>query len=160
MVFPARLHSSSNVNESSPFILVVFTGAAHDQVIRLWDVRAQKMVYELSTGNNAVIGMTWDAPRSALYVATSCDYMDRNGETFDYRRAKVPRTPSRFEAMLGVEVDEDAPGSEDEDDYDDYDDDGPCWPKNAAYAEDYFGHLFDAGEHRICGYSSRQTLFC
>ncbi|KAJ7805439.1 hypothetical protein B0H14DRAFT_3113120 [Mycena olivaceomarginata] len=118
---------------------VVFTGAAHDQVIRLWDVRAQKMVYELSTGNNAVIGMTWDAPQI--------------GATFDYRRAKVPRTPSRFEAMLGVEVDEDAPGSEDEDDYDDYDDDGPCWPKNAAYAEDYFGHLFDAGEHRILRYA-------
>jgi WD40 repeat protein len=133
----------------------VFTGAAHDQVIRLWDVRAQKMVYELSTGNNAVTGMTWDDPQSTLYVTTACDYMDRNGETFDYRRAKIPRD-SRGSKSRADEEDEsmdDEDDSEEEDDYDsedEDDDEAPCWPKDAAYAEDYFGHLFDAGNHRIC----------
>ncbi|KAJ7235721.1 hypothetical protein B0H12DRAFT_1212432 [Mycena haematopus] len=132
-------------------IPTVFTGAAHDQVIRLWDVRAQKMVYELSTGNNAVIGMTWDAPRSVLYVATSCDYMDRNGDTFDYRRAKVPRIPRDLETVPSEEDDD--PMDDDEFDSEDDDDDGPCWPKNAAHAEDYFGYLFDAGNHRLLRYA-------
>lgn len=118
----------------------MFTGAAHDQVIRLWDVRAQKMVYELSTGSNAVTGMTWDDPQSTLYVATACDYMDRNGETFDYRRAKIPRD-SRGSKSRADEEDEsmdDEDDSEEEDDYDS-EDEAPCWPKDAAYAEDYFG---------------------
>ncbi|KAF8192387.1 hypothetical protein K438DRAFT_1720617 [Mycena galopus ATCC 62051] len=132
----------------------VFTGASNDQVIRLWDVRAQKMVYELSTGNNAVMGMTWDAPRSVLYVATACDYMDRNGETYDYRRAKVPRPPRDSTTLHGEEDEDD---SMDDDDYDsedeDDDDEAPCWPQKAAYAEDYFGHLFDAGEHRLFRYA-------
>ncbi|KAJ6492040.1 hypothetical protein C8R45DRAFT_191124 [Mycena sanguinolenta] len=127
----------------------VFTGASRDEVIRLWDVRAQKMVYELSTGNSAVVAMTWDAPRSVLYVATACDYMDRNGNTCDYRRAKVPRTPR--DSNPG---EEDDPMDDDESDSEDDDDDGaPCWPGKAAHAEDYFGHLFDAGNHCLLRYA-------
>ncbi|KAJ7728138.1 hypothetical protein DFH07DRAFT_851265 [Mycena maculata] len=132
----------------------VFTGAAHDQVIRLWDVRAQKMIYELSTGNNAVMGMTWDAPRCALYVATACDYMDRNGENFDYRRAKIARTSWEQEKM-GDEEDDSMDEEDEDDSEDEYDDEAPCWPSNAAYAEDYFGHLFDAGDHRLLRYAFR-----
>jgi hypothetical protein len=133
----------------------VFTGAAHDQVVRLWDVRARKMVYELATGNNAVTGMTWDAACSALYVATACDYMDRNGETFDYRCARVPREPND-DPMTGGSDSED----EDADEYEEEDEE-ICWPKDAAYAEDYFGHMFDAGEHRLrrcCNHPAPRVL--
>ncbi|KAF7358863.1 WD40 repeat-like protein [Mycena sanguinolenta] len=128
---------------------LVFTGASHDEVIRLWDVRAQKMVYELSTGNNAVVGMTWDAPRSALYVAAACEYMDRNGNTYGYRRAKVPRIPRH-----SVPGEDDGPMDDDDFDSEDEDDDEvPCWPDKAAHAEDYFGHLFDSGNHRLLRYA-------
>ncbi|KAJ7609224.1 hypothetical protein DFH06DRAFT_1247643 [Mycena polygramma] len=127
-------------------IPTIFTGAARDQIIRLWDVRAQKMVYELSTGNSAVVGMTWDAPRSTLYVATQCDNMNRLGDNFDYRHVKRPRISWSWESL--EREDSDGYDSEDE-----WDDDGPCWPKNAGNAEDYFGHLFDAGDHRLFCYA-------
>ncbi|KAJ6467549.1 WD40 repeat-like protein [Mycena vitilis] len=127
-------------------IPTIFTGAARDQIIRLWDVRAQKMIYELSTGNNAVVGMTWDAPRSTLYVATQCDTMNRLGDNFDYRHVKRPRISWSWESL--EREDSDSYDSDDESDYD-----APCWPKNAGNAEDYFGHLFDAGDHRIFRYA-------
>jgi len=88
-------------------------------------------VYELSTGNNAVVGMAWDAGHNSLYAVTECHYMDRLGRNHDYRRAKVPREQ----------------GSED-DELEGYE--GRCWPKRAHHGEDYFGYLFDAGDHRIC----------
>ncbi|KAJ7433995.1 hypothetical protein FB451DRAFT_1380096 [Mycena latifolia] len=148
-------------------VLVHPDGAAHDQVIRLWDVRARKLMHELSTGNNAVNGMVWDAPRSALYVSTGCDYIDRNGENFDYRRAKVPkdwwRWDSRFgggEDRLGGGVDNTAmdngsngESDEDEVDSDSDDEDAPNWPENAAYAENHFGRVFDAWNHRLFRYA-------
>ncbi|KAJ6630036.1 hypothetical protein B0H10DRAFT_1984790 [Mycena sp. CBHHK59/15] len=107
----------------------IFTGAARDEVIRLWDVRARKMVYELSTGNSEVTGMTWDAKNSALYVSTNCEYMDRNGYTNDYRKAHIPKDARHHY------------------------DSTPCWPNKAEHAEDYFGHVFDAGNHRIFRYA-------
>ncbi|KAJ7458904.1 hypothetical protein FB451DRAFT_1563781 [Mycena latifolia] len=67
----------------------VFTDSTNDEVVRLWDIRARKMVYELSTGNNAVNGMAWDAAHRALYVSTTCSFMDRNGYTSDYRRVRL-----------------------------------------------------------------------
>jgi hypothetical protein len=43
---------------------------------------------------------------------------------------------------------------EDEDDEDgdseDDEDDNMCWPKRAYHSENYYGHVFDAGEHRLC----------
>ncbi|KAJ7738177.1 WD40 repeat-like protein [Mycena metata] len=124
----------------------IFTGATEDEVIRLWDsVRARKMVYELSTGNNVVSGMTWDEPRSILYVSTVCEYIDRQGENFDYRRAKVPKEQKVRGGLDAMMEDED-----------DWDDEAPCWPKRAAHAEDYFGHLFDAGDHRILRYAFKE----
>ena len=42
---------------------------------------------------------------------------------------------------------------EDEDDYDDeddWDDEERAWPERAFHSETYFGHIFDAGDHRIC----------
>ncbi|KAJ7184810.1 hypothetical protein C8R46DRAFT_1343810 [Mycena filopes] len=123
----------------------VITGATENEVIRVWDVRARKTVYELATGNNAVNGMTWDAPRSTLYVSTVCEYMDM-GEHFGYRRAKGPSA----DAMM-MELD-----SEDEDEDSEDEDEAPCWPQRAAHAEDYFGHLFDAGDHRLLRYAFKE----
>jgi hypothetical protein len=108
-----------------------------DEVIRLWDVRGAKMVYELATGNNEVIGLTWDDERNVLYAATRRGYMDRNGFNHGYQRAKIPKAARE----------RDDEGDDDSMSDDDYDD---CWPANSAHAETYFGHVFDAGEHRIC----------
>jgi hypothetical protein len=127
---------------------VVFTSAQEEEVIRLWDVRAgaAKFLYELSTGNNQVTGMEWDGERSVLYASTDCDYVDRMGNWTGYRRAKIPRAERQ---SAGEEAKDEQEDEEDGDD-DDY---ARCWPRKAAHAEEYFGHLFDAGEHRICGSS-------
>lgn len=47
------------------------------------------MVYELSTGNNDVTALAWDARRSHLYAATRCAHLDKNGEARFYRAAEV-----------------------------------------------------------------------
>ncbi|KAJ6596299.1 hypothetical protein DFH09DRAFT_1407418 [Mycena vulgaris] len=96
----------------------VFTGAAHDQVIRLWDVHP---------------------------LSTSRPPADRLGGNFDYRRAKIPHFSRNSD---GDEEDEDEWGSDD--------DEAPCWPKKAEHAEDYFGHLFDAGNRRILRYAFKE----
>jgi WD40 repeat protein len=116
-------------------VSVIFTSAEQDEVIRLWDVRAAKLVYELSKGNNQVTSMAWDSERSVLYTSTDCDYMDRYGNTTGYHTAKVPKS--------GDENDED----EDDDDDNDY---PQYWPRKTAHAEEYVGHLLDAGDHHIC----------
>ncbi|KAJ7302656.1 hypothetical protein DFH08DRAFT_904878 [Mycena albidolilacea] len=126
---------------------MIFTGAEEDEVIRLWDVRAAKLVYELSTGNNQVTGLGWDSARNVLYASTNCDYMDRNGYTSGYRRAKIPKSP-----RSGDDIDEE--NEEADDDDDDYY--GRCWPRKAAHAEEYFGHVLDAGEHRIFRYAFKE----
>ncbi|KAJ7093305.1 hypothetical protein B0H15DRAFT_929547 [Mycena belliarum] len=121
-------------------IPAVFTGSTNDQVVRLWDIRARKMVYELATGNTAVSGMAWDAQRSALYVATSSPY-----DRYDYRRARLP--PSMLpepEPARGM------PNVDDEGGFD------KCWPKNAKHTEDYWGAVFDAGSHRILRYTFKE----
>ncbi|KAL1670643.1 hypothetical protein GGF50DRAFT_41791 [Schizophyllum commune] len=74
-------------------IPVIFTGGTRSQVIQVWDPRGQKLVYELATGNNAVQGLVWDAPRNTLYAATECTYMDRMGYTNEYKRAQIPVGP-------------------------------------------------------------------
>ncbi|CCL98796.1 uncharacterized protein FIBRA_00801 [Fibroporia radiculosa] len=71
-------------------IPTIFTGGQNSQAIKMWDVRARAVVYDLSTGNNAVVSMAWDSKRSSLWAATECGYMDRLGYTHDYRHANVP----------------------------------------------------------------------
>ncbi|CAE6481558.1 unnamed protein product [Rhizoctonia solani] len=129
-------------------IPIVFTGTHKGEQIKVWDVRARACVYELATGNNVVESLAWDAPNNCLYAATSCEYMDRLGNHHDYRYAKIPKNQN-----LG-EVD----GDMDDDEMDDEDDeDGErCWPKNAWHKEDYFGYLFDAGDHRILRYAFKE----
>ena len=107
------------------------------------------LAYELATGNNSVLSLAWDAPRSTLYAATECEYMDRLGNYHDYRHAKI-----RYEkemqldgrgqpiaAANGESEYEDETG--DEDDFDEE----KCWPKNAYHDERYFGYAFDSGDH-------------
>ncbi|KEP47055.1 WD40 domain protein [Rhizoctonia solani 123E] len=125
-------------------IPIVFTGTHKGEQIKVWDVRARACVYELSTGNNAVQSLSWDAPNNCLYAATECEYMDRLGYNYDYRYAKIPKNqnPGGNEDM-----------EEDEDEDVDYE---RCWPKKAWHKEDYFGYLFDAGEHCIIRYAFKE----
>jgi hypothetical protein len=44
-------------------------------VIKFWDV-ARKMVYKLTTGNNQVTGLAWDAERRALYASTNSAHVE------------------------------------------------------------------------------------
>ncbi|KAJ6505718.1 hypothetical protein C8R47DRAFT_1102265 [Mycena vitilis] len=121
-------------------IPALFTASTKDQVIRLWDIRARKMVYELSTGNNAANSMTWDDAQNVLYVSTTCSFIDGGRST--YRRARLPAS------MLPEPVP--PRGMEN------YDDEGPfnkCWPKQAIHSEEYWGAVFDAGNHRILRYA-------
>ncbi|KAJ7510942.1 hypothetical protein B0H11DRAFT_1035607 [Mycena galericulata] len=150
------LSSGLSENSCSAALLVhpegvptIFTGAEQDEVIRLWDVRAPKLVYELSTGNTEVTGLAWDSARSVLYASTNCSYMDRSGYTTGYRKANIPKpSPPGSGTENGEDEDDELSGYEDYGDYE-----RRCWPRKAAHAEDYFGHLFDAGEHRILRYA-------
>lgn len=85
--------------------------------------------------------MAWDDASNTLYAASSCHYIDRNGRHMDYyRMAKIPvQAEDPNTAQIG----------EDEERFEEESED-ICWPKDAYYAEDYFGHAFDAGDHRIC----------
>ena len=127
--------------------VALFTGGDRSQSVRCWDIRAKAVVYELGTGNNRVCALNWDAKRSALYAATECDYMDRNGYTHDYRHARIPRWAHPNPDDVDMD-DEDGDGHE-EDEYDsmDEDDDEHNWPKNAYHNESFFGYAYDAGEH-------------
>ncbi|KAI0649447.1 hypothetical protein C8Q79DRAFT_999214 [Trametes meyenii] len=72
-------------------IPTLFTGGERTEQVKVWDVRGKSVVYELSTGNNAVAGMAWNSRRSSLYVSTECRRMNRMGEWGDYRKARIPR---------------------------------------------------------------------
>ncbi|KAF7796460.1 hypothetical protein EIP86_007637 [Pleurotus ostreatoroseus] len=135
-------------------IPVLFTGGENAECVRVWDLRAKKVVYELATGNNAVITLAWDAHRSTLYASTACDYVDQRGYFHGYRHYKVPKLPGVPRKRL-VQPDDDVYMGEEGDEYDsDYDDENyeRLWPANATHLEDYFGHPFDAGEHRLYRY--------
>ncbi|RDB26136.1 hypothetical protein Hypma_006198 [Hypsizygus marmoreus] len=124
-------------------IPTMFTGAMRHQCVKLWDLRAKSAVYELSTGNNAVASLAWDTTRNTLYAATECHYVDRMGRHNGYRRAKVP-----------ADQNPESDGDED-DDGEEYE--GRCWPEQAYHDENYFGYLFDAGEHIILRYSFKEN---
>ncbi|KAI0719173.1 hypothetical protein C8T65DRAFT_803280 [Cerioporus squamosus] len=134
-------------------IPVVFTGGERSQSIKTWDIRARAMVYELATGNNAVRALSWDAKRNALYAATECDYMDRNGYHHGYRRARIPKWARLYPEEAGEDDDEDM----DDEEYDSDDDDSEeNWPENAYHSEDSFGYAYDAGEHTLLRYGFKE----
>lgn len=139
-------------------------GCTKTECIKVWDPRARAMLYELSTGNNGVASMEWDAPRSTLYAATDCIYMDRMGNHHDYRPAKIPGSRQEHptvsdkvkkeDVQMGEGSDDgedwkDNEGDDDEEDDDDYDGDY-FWPDRATHKETHFGYAFDSGEHRLC----------
>ncbi|KAF8071505.1 hypothetical protein FPV67DRAFT_876444 [Lyophyllum atratum] len=130
----------------------LFTGAARAEEVRMWDIRAKATVYELSTGNNAVVSLAWDARHNALYAATECRYMDRMGNWNGYRRAKVPKD-QRYTYGHGGGNDRFVEEDEGTDDYSD----GRCWPKQAYHGEEHFGYLYDAGEHKIFRYAFKEN---
>ncbi|KAG8719134.1 hypothetical protein FRC09_011581 [Ceratobasidium sp. 395] len=116
-------------------IPTVFTGTGQAEQIKMWDVRARTIVYELATGNNRVNSLAWDSNRNCLYAATECSYQDRMGYRHDYRRSRKRK---------GQKIDKD-----------DMEDD-VAWPKKAWHDENYFGYAFDAGEHRIYRYAFKE----
>ncbi|KAF4613677.1 hypothetical protein D9613_007730 [Agrocybe pediades] len=155
-----------------PFI---FVGESRGEKITVWDVRAQKLVYELATGNNSVKSMAWDHTSNSLYAATVCEYVDRTGRHHDYRMARIPKKTQPTAEVQDEHEDEGhemSDGSEtlveddtededeeweddeagsDEDPAGEYEEQSPevCWPKKAYHSENYFGHVFDAGEHTL-----------
>ncbi|KAF8594807.1 hypothetical protein BDV93DRAFT_529077 [Ceratobasidium sp. AG-I] len=117
-------------------IPTVFTGSTKGEHIKMWDVRAGATVYELSTGNNQVASLAWDASRNTLFAATECLYLDRMGYRHSYRPARIP---NRSGPAGGVE--------------------SPVfyWPDRAPHAEDYYEYAFDAGEHRVYQYAFKEN---
>ncbi|OCH84734.1 hypothetical protein OBBRIDRAFT_839492 [Obba rivulosa] len=123
----------------------VFTAGTHTQQIKMYDIRGRAVLYELGTGNNAVVSMAWDARRSALWAGTRCEYYDRH---YDYRKAKVPKWG---ELDYSPSEQEDTSMDVDEDDADRQEDSGERrWPKKAFHGEDFYGYTFDAGQQRLC----------
>lgn len=141
----------------------MFTGGDHYQNVMTWDVRARALVYELATGNTAVRTLTWDERHATLYAGTENEYMDRHGNTYDYRGARI--APWAYQTPLEPRVrgkggeddemdDEDEEGEEEDSD-DDWDEHEQCWPKRATHDEKAFGYAYDAGEHVF-----REYLLC
>ncbi|KAJ6627741.1 hypothetical protein B0H10DRAFT_2210258 [Mycena sp. CBHHK59/15] len=118
---------------------IVFTGAFEDQVIRLWDVRMRKMVYELSTGNNGVSGMTWDTARSTLYAVTTNPSTVEQDKDRKAWNALHPTLADNPEGALGQTESI-----------------SKIWPTNPAHPADYFCHQFNEGSHRIFQYAFKE----
>lgn len=74
-------------------------------------------------------------------------YMDRLGFHHSYRPGVMPRPPRPPRYGNDDEGDEDDEDDEDNEEEGDFE---HCWPSMAFHAENYFGYMFDAGDHRIC----------
>ncbi|KAI0072967.1 hypothetical protein K474DRAFT_1678259 [Panus rudis PR-1116 ss-1] len=170
------LHPDGIPSQYSPFAFhenSVFSGGQKTECIKLWDIRAKKVVYDLSTGNNAVEVLAWDSKRSTLYAATECMYVDRLGGFHGYRHARKPNfqevcdNSSESGSEAGDELpsgidrpepddDEDMASDDDEEDEeeieDDWDDEDQNWPKDAYHGENYYGKMYDAASHTLLRY--------
>jgi hypothetical protein len=121
----------------------MFTSGRGEEAIRLWDIRAKAPIYDLATGNNAVVSMVWNNDRNELFAATEWEHTD-------YARARIP-IDEHGDPEEGEEFEEDP----DEVSYLHkdgvrYKNTDQAWPRRARHSETYFGHVFDSGEHRIC----------
>ena len=108
----------------------LFTGCDDGQCVKLWDLRARAVVYDLSTGNNCVQAMAWDSKRSTLYAATDRDFHDYLSSRPLYRHARIPQWAKRNPAAI--------------------DDVQRHWPRPACHREDYYGYAYDAPGHALC----------
>jgi len=119
--------------------------------IKVWDVRARSMVYELATGNNQVMGLAWDDTRSTLYASLDCHWVDRQGKTVDYRKARPP-PPQNMKPKRGEDEGNGKDKGEGGTDADPgvaspYK--GQRWPRKAARPEGYFEETYDAARHGL-----------
>ena len=115
----------------------MFSGGHKTEGIKTWDIRAQKCVYELSTGNTSVMGLAWSSAQSTLYAATACPYLDWQGGFSGYRDLNT--------GMLHAS-DIMAPKTRRHHTY---------WPDRALHVENAFGYAYDAGMHVMCRFTSR-----
>ena len=132
----------------NPYIFVaVFTGGTQSEGVRFWDVRAKRLVYELSTGNNRVCALAWNKQRTTLYAATEAEHRPGPGGRAVYRKARKVKRDQ--DAQRATEEDS-------EENYEDIDEDGMefydelRWPYSAYHKEDYFGEVYDAGSMLMC----------
>ncbi|RPD59658.1 hypothetical protein L227DRAFT_611865 [Lentinus tigrinus ALCF2SS1-6] len=118
-------------------IPTLFTGCDDGHCVKLWDLRARAVVYDLSTGNNCVQALAWDAKRSTLYAATVRDFHDYLSTRPVYRKARVPQWAKRNPAVI----------------------DGAkrLWPRPACHREDYYGYAYDASGHSLFKYQFKET---
>ncbi|KAF7796459.1 hypothetical protein EIP86_007636 [Pleurotus ostreatoroseus] len=136
-------------------IPVLFIGGSDK--ISLYDLRAEKVVYDLATGNNEVTSLAWETCNSSLYASTLCPYVDDQGYRYrsQYRPYKPPKPRRVADRQTETEEDDFIDSDEDSSD-DDYTRAGwvdwdKCWP-TIARSEGYFRHEFDAREHRLYCY--------
>lgn len=128
---------------------MVFTGGTESEGIRFWDVRAKKLVYELSTGNNTVCALAWDKQRTTLYAATEAEHRPGPRGRGVYRKArKVKRDHDAQPATEETEMDNE---DIDEDSMEFYD--SLRWPYSAYHKEEYFGEVYDSGSKLMCEFS-------
>ncbi|EAU85556.1 hypothetical protein CC1G_06269 [Coprinopsis cinerea okayama7 len=139
--------------DGHPFL---FIGSDKEECIRLWDLRARIPVYELATGNNSVVAMTWNDEANELYAITEWVYSDRHEGPDGYRVGKVPPPQSNTEGDNEDDdmEDEEEDEEEDPDPYNKWvkDEWERMWPARAFHAENYFGHTFDMGCHAVLRY--------
>lgn len=135
MVFPvsSTFDIALAINTLLIYNLVVFTSTGASENIKVWDVRFRSLIYELAMGNNEAGSLAWDANKNSLYVATVRNHVE-------YCRARIHKAPES--GMNGGD------GEVGEDDIEEEDDD-ICWPKEASQCKSHFGHVFDAGNHRL-----------
>ena len=95
----------------------------------MWDVTNKKFLYELSTGNNHVISVAWDANENCL-VAVTDDW--RMSPTVGHFREGTCISPH-------LSPQDYRPVKSNEDDSDD--DDAPLWPNDASHDPDSFGKV-------------------
>ncbi|KAH6913306.1 WD40-repeat-containing domain protein [Coprinopsis sp. MPI-PUGE-AT-0042] len=131
---------------------LLFSAAFSEECVKLWDLRSNAPVYEMSTGNNQVEAMAWNDKGDELFAITQNINRDRMGGLHreDYRRARL--TYSQTRSVHGSRW----AAGEDSDEEDDSDHD-LSWPKKAFHAENYWGHVFDEAEHTIFKYSFKEN---
>ncbi|TCD63392.1 hypothetical protein EIP91_005600 [Steccherinum ochraceum] len=136
---------------------VVFTGGQKSESIKVWDVRQKSILYELATGNNSVLNLAWDAPRSTLLACTESQYMDWMGGLHGYRPAYLPRTEYNRknigEERWNQQAERERKKARDVDSDDEDDFDGRhWWPDRAFHDESAFAYSFDSGGHSLFAY--------
>ncbi|KAI0719187.1 WD40-repeat-containing domain protein [Cerioporus squamosus] len=163
---PVMTFNAGRLSEDCPAVQLahpdgapsLFTGGKRTENVTLWDVRACRVVYELSTGNNEVRALAWDDRRSTLYAATECTYIDGASYGYDYRAARVPAWARKDPDVVAAEASESVAGDGDryEASLDEVRNDGCNWPKHARHMEDFFGFAWDAGWHNLIRYKFKE----